>query len=72
MAKKINHRGCGGHDELLFSLCPLCSLWFSKTQLLEDNKKIIKNLLFFLPERIGSQSGDQSTCLSSYDFGNNR
>jgi hypothetical protein len=28
MAKKINHRGHGGHRELLFSLCPLCSLWF--------------------------------------------
>ena len=30
MAKKINHRGRGGHRELLFSLCPLCSLWFFK------------------------------------------
>ena len=39
MAKKINHRGHGGHRELLFSLCPLCSLWFSKTQFPEDNKK---------------------------------
>jgi len=28
MTKKINHRGHGGHRELLFSLCPLCSLWF--------------------------------------------
>jgi len=27
MTKKINHRGHGGHRELLFSLC-LCSLWF--------------------------------------------
>ncbi|GEM_PF-6944524 len=25
MAKKINHRGCGGHRELL------CSLWFFET-----------------------------------------
>ena len=39
MAKKINHRGHGGHRELLFSRCPLCSLWFSKTQFPEDNKK---------------------------------
>jgi hypothetical protein len=39
MAKKINHRGHGGHRELLFSLCPLCSLWFSKTQFPEDNNK---------------------------------
>ena len=39
MAKKINHRGHGGHRELLFSLCPLCSLWFSKTHFQE----IIKN-----------------------------
>jgi hypothetical protein len=38
MAKKINHRGHGGHRELLFSLCPLCSLWFSKP-IPEDNKK---------------------------------
>jgi hypothetical protein len=36
MAKKINHRGHGGHRELLFSLCPL---WFSKTQFPEDNNK---------------------------------
>jgi hypothetical protein len=28
MTKKINHRGHGGHRELLFSLCPLCALWF--------------------------------------------
>jgi hypothetical protein len=35
MAKKINHRGHGGHRELLFSLCPL---WFSKTHF----QKIIK------------------------------
>jgi hypothetical protein len=26
MAKKIDHRGHGGHRELLFSLCPLCPL----------------------------------------------
>ncbi len=38
MAKKINHRGHGGHREL-FSRCPLCSLWFSKTQFPEDSKK---------------------------------
>nr|QNO46563.1 hypothetical protein BHHJPBMP_00010 [Methanosarcinales archaeon ANME-2c ERB4] len=38
MAKKINHRGHGGHRELLFSLCPLCSLWFPKP-IPEDNKK---------------------------------
>jgi hypothetical protein len=38
MAKKINHRGHGGHRELLFSLCPLCSLWFSEP-IPEDNKK---------------------------------
>ncbi|KAF5411611.1 MAG: hypothetical protein C5S47_03430 [Candidatus Methanogasteraceae archaeon] len=30
MAKKINHRERGGHRELLFSLCPLFSLWFSE------------------------------------------
>ena len=30
MAKKINHRGHGGHRELLFSLCPLCSLSIDK------------------------------------------
>jgi len=41
MAKKINHRGHGGHRELLFSLCPLCPLWFSKTHF----QKIIKSLL---------------------------
>ena len=39
MAKKINHRGHGGHRELLFSLCPLCSR-FSKTRF----RKIIKSL----------------------------
>jgi len=38
MAKKINHRGHGGHRELLFSLCPLCSPWFSEP-IPEDNKK---------------------------------
>ncbi len=38
MAKKINHRGHGGHRELLFSRCPLCSLWFSDP-IPEDNKK---------------------------------
>jgi hypothetical protein len=38
MAKKINHRGHGRHRELLFSLCPLCSLWFSEPSP-EDNKK---------------------------------
>jgi hypothetical protein len=38
MAKKINHRGHGGHRELLFSLCPLCSLWFSEP-IPGDNKK---------------------------------
>ncbi len=38
MVKKINHKGHGGHRELLFSLCPLCSLWFSKP-VPEDNKK---------------------------------
>jgi hypothetical protein len=41
MAKKINHRGHGGHRELLFSLCPLCPLWFSKTHF----QKIIKSLI---------------------------
>jgi len=41
MAKKINHRGHGGHRELLFSLCPLCSLWFSKTHF----QKVIKSLI---------------------------
>jgi len=30
MAKKINHRGHGVHRELLFSLCPLCSLSIDK------------------------------------------
>jgi len=40
MAKKINHRGHGGHRELLFSLCPLCSLWFSEAHF----QKIIKSL----------------------------
>ncbi len=68
MVKKINHRGHGGHRELLFSLCPLCSLWFFQNPF----QKIIKSLLFFLPERTGSQSGDQLTYLSSYDFGKNR
>ena len=38
MAKKINHRGHGGHGELLFSLCPLCPPWFSDP-IPEDNKK---------------------------------
>ena len=38
IAKKINHRGHEGHRELLFSLCPLCSLWFSEP-IPEDNKK---------------------------------
>lgn len=33
METKINHIGRGGHDGLLFSLCPLCALWFSKTRL---------------------------------------
>lgn len=37
MAKKINHRGRG---ELLFSLCPLCSLWFSDP-ISEDTKKYL-------------------------------
>nr|QNO47358.1 hypothetical protein LNGCCOLK_00035 [Methanosarcinales archaeon ANME-2c ERB4] len=68
MTRKINHRGHGGHRELLFSLCPLCSLWFFQNPF----HKIIKSLLFFLQERTGSQSGDQSTYLSSYDFGKNR
>ena len=38
MAKKINHRGHGEHRELLFSLCPPCSLWFFEP-IPEDNKK---------------------------------
>ena len=38
MAKKINRRGRGGNRELLLSLCPLCSLWFSEP-IPEDNKK---------------------------------
>jgi len=37
MAKKINHRGHGGHRELLFSLCPL---WFFQNLF----QKIIKSL----------------------------
>ncbi len=36
MAKKINHRGHGGHRELLFSLC---SLWFFQNPF----QKITKN-----------------------------
>jgi len=40
MAKKINHRGHGGHRELLFSLCHLCSLRFSEAHF----QKIIKSL----------------------------
>ena len=36
MAKKINHRGRGGHRELLFSLCPLCVF---RSPLPEDTKK---------------------------------
>ncbi len=62
MAKKINHRGRGGHRELLFSLCPLCSLWFSDP-IPEDNKKspncsprrVNKKHIFFhnyLPHRV--------------------
>ncbi len=42
MAKKINHRGHGGHRELQFSLCPLCSLWFFQNQF----QKIMKSLRF--------------------------
>ncbi len=38
LAKKINHRGRGGHRALLFSLCPLCALWFSEP-IPGDNKK---------------------------------
>jgi hypothetical protein len=34
IAKKINHRGHGGYRELLFSLCPLCSLWFFQNPIL--------------------------------------
>jgi len=71
MAKKISYRGHGGHRELLSSLCPLYSWWFSEP-ISEDNKKTIKSILFFLIERTGSQSGDQSTCPGSYDFGENR
>ncbi len=44
MAKKINHRERGGHRELLFSLCPLFSLfslWFSEP-ILEDNTKSLE------------------------------
>ncbi len=48
MAKKINHRGHGGHGELLFSLCPLCALWFSEAHF----QKIIKNLMVNENERV--------------------
>jgi len=40
MAKKINHRGRGGHRELL---CPLCSLSVFRTQF----QKIIKSLITY-------------------------
>jgi hypothetical protein len=43
MTKKINHRGRGGHRELLFSLCPLCSLWFFQNPF----QKITKSLGFY-------------------------
>ena len=44
MAKKIDHRGHERHRELLLSLCPLCSMWFSKTQFPEDTKKSLNSL----------------------------
>jgi len=40
MAKKINHRERGGHRELLFSLCPLFSLWFSEP-IPEDSETLL-------------------------------
>lgn len=45
--RKINHRGHGGHDELLFSLC---SPWFSDP-VSEDNKKSHASGIGFLPVR---------------------
>jgi hypothetical protein len=55
MAKKINHRGHGGHRELLFSLCPPCSLWFSEP-ILENNKKSHINKEFAVTETDGLES----------------
>ena len=41
-AKEINHRGRGEHRKLLFSLCPLCSLWFFQNPF----QNILKSLRF--------------------------
>jgi hypothetical protein len=40
VTKESNHRGRGEHRELLFSLCPLCALWFFQNPF----QKIIKSL----------------------------
>ena len=48
MTKKINHRGHGGHRALLFSLCPLCSLWFFQNPFQNITKSLVgEHLLDF-------------------------
>jgi hypothetical protein len=42
MTKKINHRGHGGHRELLFSLCSLCPLWFFQNPFQNITKSLEK------------------------------
>ncbi|MEA3282002.1 MAG: hypothetical protein U9Q68_05500 [Euryarchaeota archaeon] len=44
VAKEINRGGRGEHRELLFSLCPLYSLWFFQNPF----QKILKSLRFCL------------------------
>ena len=51
MAKKINHRGRGGYRELLFSLCPLCSLWFSEAHF----QKIIKSCAYPIINQVNKE-----------------